>query len=415
MSTDMRSDGKFGSHQYTERFGSWDEALEAAGIDKRSRIIDELQQLASKLGRSPKTSDMREHSWCSHGYIADEFGSWQAALDAAGVDETSRTELIDELQRLDEEVPGAPMSTDMRSDGKFSAYRYTKKFGSWDEALEAADIDKRSRIIDELQRLANELGRTPKRADMREHSWCSNSYISMEMGSWSTALEAAGLATTESPEKEDVGSSSNSELDASISNTPAKDIPDDAFEMTKASITQDGRLSAPIIVKVTNVTYTQDEKKSALLQIQDIEGEFMRLNVWRTHDINHDWEEGTWYALESARGKTWKSGASNRSQIKRLSSTRDFEITNLGTSFDPDSVTGNQNKHTQQSSSKVASQTSGTAGSSETPAEPTKTTATGTTDTSTTTSEADDSARTEGSDDDDDDALSDIMSEFDDL
>jgi len=55
----------------SQEFGSWDEALEAAGIDKRERLLEELRRVRDELGQLPKTTEMNHHGRVSAGMYAN--------------------------------------------------------------------------------------------------------------------------------------------------------------------------------------------------------------------------------------------------------------------------------------------------------------------------------------------------------
>lgn len=79
--------------------GSWNAALEAAGLPTDIRrgnkptwtttaIIDGLRALADQLGRCPVLNDVERSKpgWAPSGYaVKSHFGTWTAALDAAGL------------------------------------------------------------------------------------------------------------------------------------------------------------------------------------------------------------------------------------------------------------------------------------------------------------------------------------------
>jgi hypothetical protein len=79
------------------RFGSWSAALEAAGLQSRriwswseSQIVAALQAEAKRLGHAPTASEWRapppsERGLPSGTVVARRFGSWNAALEAAGL------------------------------------------------------------------------------------------------------------------------------------------------------------------------------------------------------------------------------------------------------------------------------------------------------------------------------------------
>lgn len=89
---EMNKLGKFSANIYQRRFGSWNDSLKEAGLDinKRRRIprqdlIDELHRLEERIGKSPTSQDMDKkgkYGWTT--YIS-RFGSWNEALEEAGL------------------------------------------------------------------------------------------------------------------------------------------------------------------------------------------------------------------------------------------------------------------------------------------------------------------------------------------
>ena len=74
------------------RFGSWTEALRAAGFEPnqtknipRARLLAEIRRLAEDLDRSVSIKDMREHGKYTGPTYQRRFGSWNDAILAAGV------------------------------------------------------------------------------------------------------------------------------------------------------------------------------------------------------------------------------------------------------------------------------------------------------------------------------------------
>ena len=99
--------------------------------------------------------------------------------------------LIAEIRRVDDEVDGYPLTTEMRQMGKYEPEQYYSEFGSWENALKLSGIDKKERLIEEIQRVARELGREPNTTDMNEYSAYSSGTFSGYFGSWKEALELA--------------------------------------------------------------------------------------------------------------------------------------------------------------------------------------------------------------------------------
>jgi len=150
--------GDYSSSTILRKFGSWTDAIEAAGLPSEPRrdrtpeytseeLLDKLRELANELGQSPTFGDMNEHDdYPSAGVYIQRFGSWNAAKEQAGIDpgkqrnKISREELINELQRLADELDRTPTTTDMEEHGKYSLTACYNQFESWNAAKEQAGV-----------------------------------------------------------------------------------------------------------------------------------------------------------------------------------------------------------------------------------------------------------------------------------
>lgn len=136
---------------YQNRFGSWNEALKQAGLDvnlarsvERADLLGEIQALADRFGRPPTQEEMGEYGAYTPQLYHNKFGSWTDALAVLGMrprGEYDKVDLFSELQRLAEELGRTPRKRDMDSHGQYSAYAYSNRFGSWNEALERAGFE----------------------------------------------------------------------------------------------------------------------------------------------------------------------------------------------------------------------------------------------------------------------------------
>jgi predicted HNH restriction endonuclease len=215
----MNEQGKHSSKSYTDRFGSWNEAKKAAGLKTREHgvarnpgqdpipkedLINELQRLAEELGRTPGTRDMSEKGE----YCADVYErriGWNNALKEAGLEpnmelDWSESELIDHLKDVAEKLGRTPRRNEIRHHSPVSSGPYRRLFDSWNDAVEQAGLEKNSKkniseeeLLSELNRLAEELDRSPKRRDMREFGKYSGGVYWKRFGSWNDALREAGL------------------------------------------------------------------------------------------------------------------------------------------------------------------------------------------------------------------------------
>jgi hypothetical protein len=151
---------------------------------------------------------MDAHGRYSHRPYYTEFGSWNAALRAAGFvpnheNDVADEDLLDELRRLDDELNRTPRFEDMADHGAFDPSTYYRHFGSWPDAKAAAGLDPttttsrrldKSELLAAIRDLADELGRAPTQVDMNEYGRHSYKPYYREWGSWTNALAAAGIA-----------------------------------------------------------------------------------------------------------------------------------------------------------------------------------------------------------------------------
>lgn len=144
---------------YANHFGSWNSALEAAGLPlnrwgavrrDRETLLEMLRQLADQLGRAPTTADLAQRGLPCDVTYAKHFGSWRAALAEIGLQPKvgntryQRDELLSILRQLDLELGHSPSQAELGQTGRLpspSTYKYY--FGGWNRALEAAGLTPR--------------------------------------------------------------------------------------------------------------------------------------------------------------------------------------------------------------------------------------------------------------------------------
>lgn len=148
----------------------------------RKELLDEIDRLADEIGATPTTSAMNKRGTYSVAPYYRVFGSWTAALQAAGhkpptvPKERTTAELLAEIRRLaDDSDP--PSQAEMESDGAYAPETYRTRFGSWATALREAGFtpptygDRLSDadLCDALTDLRAKVGTVPTSADMNEH------------------------------------------------------------------------------------------------------------------------------------------------------------------------------------------------------------------------------------------------------
>lgn len=210
---DYREHGEHSATTYYSHFGSWRDAMQAAGFEPREpeseipkdELRAELRRVAEELGETPSVGQMNTHGkyWVST--YRRHFGSWNDAIEDAGLtpnayrqsEPVSEEELLAELNRIADEYGAPPTFDTMEDAGQYAARTYIRRFGSWNEAVEAAGFDPNPRtvtdeeLLDSLSELAAELGKQPTAQDLVEHGGHSLATYQRRFGSWSAALEAA--------------------------------------------------------------------------------------------------------------------------------------------------------------------------------------------------------------------------------
>lgn len=178
--------GNFTSKSCKDCFGSWNNALRECEFEPHSirdyskqDLIEELQRLYEELGHSPQFSETKEHSKYSHTLYANIFGSWNDALRAANLEvnkemSISSQDLLDEIKRIYEKIDRSPTSVEMDNIGKYSSDSYYRKFGGWNKAVEKAGLNpykKYSENIDN-QNIEYKLKKWAKEVKRRDNYEC---------------------------------------------------------------------------------------------------------------------------------------------------------------------------------------------------------------------------------------------------
>lgn len=118
----------------------------------------------------------------------------------------SDAELIQALQNLHHKLGERPTFRDMEREGEYCSKTYTRRFGSWTQAIERAGLPSisevgvdqpnrysKSELVEEFQMVKQKIGKAPTTAEFRQHSNVTIETIQRHFGGMGQARAEAGM------------------------------------------------------------------------------------------------------------------------------------------------------------------------------------------------------------------------------
>lgn len=131
--------------------------------DTRDTMFDDIRRVAEEQGeKNLNQSTYQEYGYYSIRSIYDEFGSWNAAKEVAGLPVStarpnySESEILDDIERVANDMGVVDIRrSQYDGHGIVTAYSVWQRFGSWEAALEQADglVSKRQARLMALDRI----------------------------------------------------------------------------------------------------------------------------------------------------------------------------------------------------------------------------------------------------------------------
>ncbi|MCG1008230.1 HNH endonuclease [Halorubrum lacusprofundi] len=146
----MDEQGAYSAACIRQRFGTWGDALREIGLSPNikydipsTEVKEDIRTIATKLGRPPTSPEYREQGNFSVSLAQNLFGSWNEALAAAGLEPQFEhgipdDALLDEIRTLVEVLGKVPTASDMDEYGRFSCRCYFDRWDGWQAAVRAA-------------------------------------------------------------------------------------------------------------------------------------------------------------------------------------------------------------------------------------------------------------------------------------
>lgn len=165
-------------------------------------LLLDVRRVAEEIGRPPSTPEYIDHGDHSNKTIIQRFNSWDDVLWAAGLDPSDKRDLkrknriptedlIEELQMAASALERPPTQKEMNEVGICSSGTFIRRFGSWNNALKAADLPVREEIqytkgnlLDSVLDLTDELGHVPSASEYDAHGLASSSTVCNYWESW---------------------------------------------------------------------------------------------------------------------------------------------------------------------------------------------------------------------------------------
>lgn len=213
-----------------------------------AQLIEDLQRIATELGKSPTKDEYTTAGQFNATTLIRRFGSWREALEAAGLSHTPKIKvvlanrntpdeaLLVDLRRVAVDLDKSPTMAEYNRAGEYNASTLVRRFGNWFKALEAATLPPSRPPInipeDDLLRnvldVWTRLGRQPRYAEMDDRSlsaFSAGTYAN-RFGSWGKALRSFERYVNATDERQpQPPSSENERLDTPVQRSDEQETP----------------------------------------------------------------------------------------------------------------------------------------------------------------------------------------------
>lgn len=109
-------------------------------------LIDDLKDFSNSIGKTPTSRELDEYGPHNTSTYQDEFGSWNDALIAAGLEpnhiyDISKDDILKDILRVSNAIDKSPTLSEMDNFGKYSKMTYKNKLDSYVDTLENLGLE----------------------------------------------------------------------------------------------------------------------------------------------------------------------------------------------------------------------------------------------------------------------------------
>lgn len=185
---------------FVDEFGSFPEALAAAGFDlpdfefmpSDAELLSDLHRIFAIVHKRPTHADVDEHGQWYPKLYKDRWGNFTNALEAGGFRTEGSpipdAELVADVRRARESVDGPLTRKKYDEVGRVTAKSVDNRIG-WRKTVEQLDEQPStsytdSEILEDVARVWRQLGHEPTASEMAEHGTVSPTTADYRLGSW---------------------------------------------------------------------------------------------------------------------------------------------------------------------------------------------------------------------------------------
>lgn len=177
-------------------------------------LLIKYKQVAKKLNRTPSSADLKKYSGFSATFYRNIFGSLSALAKEVGLEENvagpakkiTDKDLIEELQNFAKKLGRTPRKNETNlKNCKYSVNAYKRAFGTWNNALKAAGFQvtqgrtSTEEFLKEIKRVAKKISKSPSLEEFEKETTLKSFAIRSHFDSWTDAVEKAGLIPSTIP------------------------------------------------------------------------------------------------------------------------------------------------------------------------------------------------------------------------